>query len=92
MSKEDFGGNLNPNRAYRISTHGNSAGFEEEMIKNLELLSSKLKVLEEKHGPMPSANQSLDSESGQIVDCNFADTCYAAKHKMGSCPCELQNK
>ncbi len=92
MSKEDFGGNLNPNRAYRISTHGNSAGFEEEMIKNLELLSVKLKALEENHVPEPNANQSINSESTENIDCNFVDTCYAAKHKMGSCPCELQNK
>ncbi len=92
MAKEDFEGNLNPSRVYRISTHGNSAGFEEEMVKNLELLSAKLKALEENHVPEPSANQSADSESAQTIDCSFAETCYTARNKMGGCPCELQNK
>ncbi len=92
MVKEDFKGDLDPSKLYRTSIYGKSAEFEEEMVKNLELISAKLKALEENHAPEPSANQSVDSESAQTIDCSFADTCYTAKHKMGSCPCELQNK
>ncbi len=92
MVKEDFKADLDPSRLYRTSNYGNSAEFDEELIKNLELLSAKLKGLEENHAPEPNANRSVDSESTQTIDCSFADTCYTAKHKMGSCPCELQNK
>jgi hypothetical protein len=53
---------------------------ETDLLKTLEALSQKLKLLESKNQPPHSAEKE---------NCNFKHTCYAAKSQMGSCPCEL---
>jgi len=57
-----------------------SLNKETDLLKTLEALSEKLKLLESK-------NQS--PHSAEKENCNFKRTCYAAKSQMGSCPCEL---
>jgi hypothetical protein len=63
---------------------------EEELLTTIELLSAKLKVLEEKESNRVVDKDSSGDSAANSVDCSFASTCYGAKNKMGPCPCELQ--
>ena len=53
---------------------------EAEMSKILDALSEKIKLLENKEAALNVKEND---------NCNFYHTCYVAKTKMGSCPCEL---
>jgi hypothetical protein len=53
---------------------------ETEILKLLEALSEKIKFLENLEGTPKIAEK---------ANCDFKHTCYAAKSKMGPCPCEL---
>jgi hypothetical protein len=52
---------------------------ETEIIKLIQALNQKIKLLENK-------NKSLNEISNQR--CTFKDTCYTAKSNLSSCPCE----
>jgi hypothetical protein len=55
---------------------------EAELVRTIENLSEKLKILED-------LEASKSSETN-AADCRFMFSCYTAKHKMGTCPCELR--
>ena len=50
-----------------------------ETLTILEELSERIKFLETQETPYGT----------EINSCSFKHTCYTAKSKMGSCPCEL---
>ncbi len=54
-------------------------GNETEILALLDSISEKIRLLEKNHS----------TNAVEMVNCNFKDTCYAAKSKMGPCPCEL---
>lgn len=70
--------NLTNKHDYSLNNYGLSN--ETELLRILEALSEKIKILE---------NIETTSNETKINDCNFKDDCYVAKSKMGSCPCEL---
>jgi hypothetical protein len=53
---------------------------ETKVLKLLEALSEKIKLLE---------NKGNTSNVTKKDNCDFKHTCYVAKSKMGPCPCEL---
>ncbi len=53
---------------------------ETEMLKILDSLSEQIRLLE---------NKEATTDLTEEFDCDFKDTCYVAKSKMGPCPCEL---
>lgn len=83
----------------REAPHSNPSGHysrntfldrEEELLTTIELLSAKLKMLEEKESNGAVNEDSSGGAAANSVDCSFAGTCYGAKNKMGPCPCELR--
>ena len=80
MMQESFKiGNLLTNKLDDfLSEH--SFDKETDLLKILEALSEKLKLLE---------NKKDTPNFTEKDNCNFKHTCYVSKSKMGSCPCEL---
>jgi hypothetical protein len=52
---------------------------ETEMIKLIQTLGQKIKLLENKNKSPKAMNNDC---------CTFKDTCYTAKSNVASCPCE----
>lgn len=58
----------------------NISNFNEtEMIKLIQVLDQKIKLLENKNNSQKALNND---------QCIFKDTCYTVKSNSGSCPCE----
>jgi hypothetical protein len=58
--------------------------------------SRMLSVIEGKQRELEMQRIALQNDLGRLIngeaneiDCSFRDTCFAAKSKMGACPCEL---
>ncbi len=63
----------------------------EELIRVLDVISEKLKMLE--NHDVPSADKKTVSGNAsppEMKECTFKDMCYTARFKAGSCPCELK--
>ncbi len=85
MIREGFRANSN----LASDLHECGADRETELVHALDLLSEKLKLLENKDLRLNENANSVDKPADE-TPCNFKDTCYTARFNMGSCPCELR--
>ena len=89
MAREGTVAERNFNQAKRIFDDEKSMEEEDELTKTLDAISEKLKLIED--SCIKDENKNLPvNEDEDTVDCKFSDTCYAARFKMGTCPCELK--
>ena len=89
MVEEGF--KAKPSLAEKLDLGLNDSNLEREfeILKILDNLSEKLKVLEKKESSFSPKLNNLVKPPVASFTCSFEHTCYAAKFGMGSCPCEL---
>ncbi len=81
-----------PHRYYDALLREYNVGRPDDMVQIFDVLSEKLRLLRSQDMPAQETEKAPDETAEEMVECAFKETCYAAKSKTGSCPCELQSK
>ena len=74
----------------RVSTAEQNLHVKAELLRTIEILSYRLKQLESKEATNSSGKSGSLEAAEDENGCSFMSTCYTAKMRTGSCPCELR--